>query len=112
MIARRSMAKALLLLALAASVHAADQWKISVVSLAASQAADAASSYGYPEANRLYGARFAGRWIAIKAGIAVATPLIESRMMRRHPGLRKAFALFNFGTAAATAAAAAYNATD
>ena len=87
-------------------------WKVSVAAFVAMQAADTATSYGYPEANALYGARFGTRGVAIKALIAVAVPLVERRIVRRHPNLERAFTAANLGVAGATARAVVYNARD
>ena len=87
-------------------------WKVSVAAFVAMQAADAATSYGYPEANALYGQRFGARGIAIKALIAVAVPLVERRIVRRHPSLERAFTAANLGVAGATSRAVIYNARD
>lgn len=88
------------------------KWKVSIAALVATQTADAITSYGYPEANALYGQRFGARGIAIKALIAVAVPLIERRIIRLHPNLERAFAAANLGVAGATSRAVIYNARD
>ena len=87
-------------------------WKISVGIFAAMQAADAGTSYGYREANPLYGQQFGARGIALKALIAVAVPLVERRIVRHHQGAERAFTALNFGLAGATSRAVIYNARD
>lgn len=87
-------------------------WKVSVSVFAAMQAADAGTSYGYREANPIYGQRFGARGIALKALIAVAVPFVERRIIRHHQGTERAFTALNFGLSGATSRAVIYNARD
>lgn len=75
--------------------------RISWGALLAGSAADAASSWGRPEANPLLGARFGGRSAAIKFGLTGAVIVAEHFIARKHPEFEKQFAIGNFVAASA-----------
>ena len=88
-------------------------WKYSLGALAASHAADVASSWGAMEGNSL--ARSANgrfdprRGIALKAGLFIGIAVSQRIVLKRWPEAHKPFALANVGMAATTAAVAGRN---
>jgi hypothetical protein len=75
-------------------------WRSSLAVLAAGNAIDTASSYGYGEANSLLrssNGRFEARGIALKASLVGAAAAVEYLVLRRTHGVRwtRLFAWFN-----------------
>jgi len=96
----------LLILLLAGSLLSAEQiprmWKWSAIALAGATTADAVSSWGGVEVNPILAGRdrrFGARGVAIKAGIAAGTLIMQWAIMKRHPKAAKAFSYVNFGIA-------------
>jgi hypothetical protein len=88
------------------------QWAISLAPLFASEALDAASSYGMRELNPLlagsnggFGMKAAG----IKFGVVGALAGAEYFMVRKHPASAKFFTIVNWVTAGATTGLAVHN---
>jgi hypothetical protein len=83
----------------------------SVATLAASGAADVASSCR-PEANALLagpGSTFGGGSVAIKLGLVGSSILLERLVLRHRPDLYRRVAWLNFGIAGAQAAVVRHN---
>lgn len=86
-------------------------WVASLVTLVASNAADAASSWGRMEANPLLASsngRFGAKALSIKFGLTAAVAIPEI-IFRKHADLKRVFALGNFTDSAAFGAAAIHN---
>jgi|SRR5690348_7911253 len=88
------------------------QWAISLAPLLASEALDAASSYGMRELNPLlagsnggFGMKAAG----IKFGVVGALAAAEYFVVRKHPASAKFFTIVNWVTAGATTGLAVHN---
>ena len=84
----------------------------SLAMLAASGAADAASSWRRPEANPVMagpGSTFGGGSVAIKLGLVGSSVLLERLVLRHRPGLYRRVAWLNFGIAGARAAVVRHN---
>ena len=88
-------------------VHAT--WEISTAALIASHALDSASSWGRPEANPLMGRTFGPRGLGVKVAAVGGLVLVEHRTIRRYPGARRRFAVFNLVCTAAVSAVAIRN---
>jgi len=87
-------------------------WKVSLAPLLASQAFDAASSYGMRELNPALSTadgRFGVKSTAIKFGATAALIGVEYLVIRKHPRAASAFAKFNWATGIVTAGFAAHN---
>jgi len=87
-------------------------WQLSLVPVAASQAADMYSSYGLRELNpALAGSnqKFGNQSALIKLGIAGALVGVEYLIVRKHPGATKLLWKLNLASAAVTGATAAHN---
>jgi hypothetical protein len=86
-------------------------WKISIASMLAASAWDAASSMGKVERNPLLASSdgtFGAKGIGIKFGLAGAS-LVPQLLLRNHKELRKVFAIANFVDAGIFAGVAAHN---
>ena len=84
----------------------------SVAMLAASGAADVASSWHRPEANPVMagpGSTFGTGSLAIKLGLVGSSILLERLVLRHRPDLYRRVAWMNFGIAGAQAAVARHN---
>jgi hypothetical protein len=84
----------------------------SVATLAASGAADVASSWRRPEANPVLagpGSTFGGGSVAIKLGLVGSSILLERLVLRHRPDLYRRVAWLNFGIAGAQAAVVGHN---
>ena len=84
----------------------------SVATLAASGAADVASSWRRPEANPVMagpGSTFGGGSVAIKLGLVGSSILLERLVLRHRPDLYRRVAWLNFGIAGAQAAVVRHN---
>jgi hypothetical protein len=87
-------------------------YRWSVALLALSSAADAASSWGGPEANPVLakpGSAFGAGSIAIKLGLVGSCFALEHLTLRRHPELRRRISWMNIGVAAGQAAIVGHN---
>ena len=86
-------------------------WKISIASMLAASAWDAASSMGKVERNPLLAGSdgtFGAKGIGIKFGLAGAS-LVPQLLLHNHKKLRKVFAIANFVDAGIFAGVAAHN---
>jgi hypothetical protein len=92
----------------------ADSWKWSLVTVAAVNVADTASSLrcqsspGVQEQNPLYG-QFNGRAVGIKAGLVGGQTAVQWLIVRKWPKSRRFLTVLNFGQSAAPAWAAVHN---
>ena len=86
-------------------------YRWSVVAVVAANALDVASSWQQMEANPVLGAnsRFGARAVAIKAGFAGGSLLIEHWALRKNPKLYRKFAWLNFSVAGGLGVTASYN---
>lgn len=87
-------------------------WKRSLIAVAASQALDAASSYGMRELNPLLASpeeRFGARAISIKLGATATIVVVESLIVKKYPGAARLLSRLNWSSAALTAGFAAHN---
>lgn len=103
-------------LVLAPQVHCESSgkkiFKWSVAALLAANAADAASSWGQPEANRLLAGprgRFDSRGLSIKLGVVGAIVVGEIVLVRHHPQAATRLGFVNFSTAGLTGSIAVHN---
>jgi hypothetical protein len=88
------------------------QWSISLAPLFASEALDAASSYGMRELNPLLAGSNGGfgmKATAIKFGVVGALAGGEYFIVRKHPASAKFFTIVNWVTAGATTGLAVHN---
>ena len=88
------------------------QWAISLAPLFASEALDAASSYGLRELNPLLAGSNGGfgmKATAIKFGVVGALAGAEYLIVRKHPVSAKYFTIVNWVTAGATSGLAVHN---
>jgi hypothetical protein len=88
------------------------QWAISLAPLFASQALDAASSYGMRELNPLLASPDGGfgmKATSIKFGVIGALAASEYFLVRKYPRSAKVFTIVNWTTAGATGALAIHN---
>ncbi len=88
------------------------QWAISLAPLFASEALDAASSYGMRELNPLLAGSNGGfgmKATAIKFGVVGALAGAEYFVVRKHPASAKLFTIVNWVTAGATTGLAVHN---
>ena len=86
------------------------RWSMAV--LAASGAADVASSWRRPEANPVVagpGSTFGAGSVAIKLGLMGSSFLLERLVLRHRPDLYRRIAWMNFGIAGAQAAVVRHN---
>lgn len=87
-------------------------WALSLAPLFASQALDAASSYGMRELNPLLAGSdgsFGMKATGIKFGVTGALAGAEYLVVRRHPASAKFFTMVNWVTAGATTGLAVHN---
>ena len=88
------------------------QWAISLAPLFASQALDAASSYGMLELNPLLASpngSFGMKATTIKFGVVGALAATEYFVVRKYPRSAKVFTIVNWTAAGATSALAIHN---
>jgi len=88
------------------------QWAISLAPLFASQALDAASSYGMRELNPLLASPDGGfgmKATSIKFGVIGALAATEYFLVKKYPRSAKVFTIVNWATAGATSALAVRN---
>ncbi|MEO8048875.1 MAG: hypothetical protein ABI833_00545 [Acidobacteriota bacterium] len=88
------------------------QWAISLAPLFASQALDAASSYGKRELNPVLAGSNGGfgmKATGIKFGVVGALVGAESFIVKKHPTAAKFFTIVNWVTAGATTSLAVHN---
>jgi len=88
------------------------QWAISLAPLFASEALDAASSYGLRELNPLLAGSDGGfgmKATTIKFGVIGALAGAEYLVVRKHPASAKFFTIVNWVTAGATTGLAVHN---
>jgi hypothetical protein len=88
------------------------QWAISLAPLFASQALDAASSYGMRELNPLLAGSNGGfgmKATTIKFGVIGALAGAEYLIVRKHPASAKFFTIVNWVTAGGTTGVAVHN---
>ena len=88
------------------------QWAISLAPLFASEALDAASSYGMREVNPLLAGSNGGfgmKATTIKFGVVGALAGAEYFVVRKHPASAKFFTIVNWVTAGATTGLAVHN---
>ena len=88
------------------------QWAISLAPLFASQALDAASSYGMRELNPLLASPDGGfgmKATSIKFGVIGALAATEYFLVRKYPRSAKVFTIVNWATSGATSALAVHN---
>jgi hypothetical protein len=88
------------------------QWSISLAPLFASQALDAASSYGMRELNPLLASPDGGfgmKATSLKFGVIGALATTEYFLVRKYPRSAKVFTIVNWTTAGATSALAVHN---
>jgi hypothetical protein len=88
------------------------QWAISLAPLFASEALDAASSYGMRELNPLLAGSNGGfgmKATAIKFGVVGALAGAEYFVVRKHPASAKLFTIVNWVAAGATTGLAVHN---
>lgn len=86
------------------------RWSVAI--LAASGAADVASSWRRPEANPVLagpGSTFGVGSVAIKLGLVGSSFLLQRLVLRHHPDLYRQVAWMNFGIAGAQAAVVRHN---
>ena len=86
------------------------RWSVAV--LAASSAADAASSWRRPEANPVLagsGSTFGAGSVAVKLGLVGSSFLLERLVLRHRPDLYRRVAWLNFGIAGALGAVVRHN---
>lgn len=91
-------------------------YMMSLVSLTGAAAADMSTSWGRVELNPVLTpgstqGRFGWQAAAIKLGVTATSLLIQRRMIRHRPELKKTFAVTNFITAGAMSAVAVRNAS-
>src|SRR5690349_14781730 len=89
-------------------------WMWSLIALAAGNFADAQSSWGAPEANRLLASpqgRFGWRGVGIKVGLQAPLVGFQLWQAHKHPSDRmyKAYSITNFAVGAGFGAAAIHN---
>ncbi len=87
-------------------------WKFSLAPLVASQALDAASSYGMRELNPLLASSnggFEAKAMSIKLGIAAAAVGVEYLIVRKHPSAARPLARLNWTTGIVTTGFAVHN---
>jgi hypothetical protein len=87
-------------------------YRRSVAILAASSAADVASSWRRPEANPVVagpGSSFGAGSVAIKLGLVASSFLLERLILRNRPDLYRHVAWMNFGIAGAQGAVVRHN---
>src|ERR1017187_7374759 len=85
-------------------------WSVAI--LAASSAADVASSWRRPEANPVLaspGATFGAGSVAIKLGLVGSSYLLERLVLRHRPDLHRRVAWLNFGIAGVQGAVVQHN---
>jgi len=88
------------------------QWAISLAPLFASEALDAASSYGMREVNPLLASPNGGfgmKATGIKFGVIGALAGVEYVLVKKYPRSAKVFTIVNWTTAGATTAMAVHN---
>ncbi len=88
------------------------QWAISLAPLFASQALDAASSYGMRELNPLLASPdggFGKKATTLKFGVIGALAASEYFLVRKYPRSAKVFTIVNWATSGATSALAVHN---
>jgi hypothetical protein len=88
------------------------QWAISLAPLFASQALDAASSYGMRELNPLLASPNGGfgmKATGIKFGVIGALAGVEYLLVKKYPRSAKVFTIVNWTTAGATTGLAVHN---
>lgn len=86
-------------------------WTWSLAALAASTAADVATSIGHQELNPVLGrSRFGGRQIGIKVGIVGGSALLQTLILKRRPHYATGLAYGNITAGALTGAVAVSNA--
>lgn len=88
------------------------QWGISLAPLFASQALDAASSYGMRELNPLLASPDGGFGVkatGLKFGVIGALAVTEYFLVRKYPRSARVFTIVNWTTAGATSALAIHN---
>jgi hypothetical protein len=86
------------------------RWSLAI--LAASSAADAASSWNLPEANPMLatpGSKFGAGSAAIKLGLLGSAFLLEHLVVSHHPELYRRVAWLNFGLSGALGAVVQHN---
>ena len=86
------------------------RWSVAI--LAASSAADVASSWHRPEANPVVagsGSTFGAESVAIKLGLVGSSFLLERLVLRHRPDLYRHVAWLNFGVAGALGAVVQHN---
>ena len=86
------------------------RWSVAI--LAASSAADVASSWRRPEANPVVagpGSSFGAGSVAIKLGLVASSFLLERLILRNRPDLYRHVAWMNFGIAGAQGAVVRHN---
>ncbi len=86
-------------------------WKISIATMLASTAFDAASSWGKSEQNPLLqssNGTFGAKGVAVKASLA-GVSLVPQLIFRKNKELRKIFTIINFGDTAMFTAIASHN---
>ena len=86
------------------------RWSVAI--LAASSAADVASSWRRPEANPVVagpGSSFGAGSVAIKLGLVASSFLLERLILRNRPDLYRHVAWMNFGIAGAQGAVVGHN---
>jgi hypothetical protein len=87
-------------------------YAISFLTLTAMQVADAATSYGRPEANPILAngsGRFGGRALGVKAGMVGGLEVAQLFMMRKNPSHAKRMAIVNFAASAALSFVVVHN---
>jgi len=88
------------------------QWAISLAPLFASQALDAASSYGMRELNPLLASPDGGfgmKATSLKFGVIGALAATEYFLVKKYPRSAKVFTIVNWATSGATSALAVHN---
>lgn len=91
--------------------RSATVWKISIATMLAATAFDAASSWGKSEQNPLLrssNGTFGAKGLAVKASLA-GISLVPQLIFRNNMGLRKIFTIINFGDTAMFTAIGAHN---
>ncbi|MFZ0593634.1 MAG: hypothetical protein WAM39_24455 [Bryobacteraceae bacterium] len=86
-------------------------WKISIATMLAATAFDAASSWGKSEQNPLLessNGTFGAKGLAVKASLA-GVSLVPQLIFRKNKDLRKIFTIINFGDTAMFTAIASHN---
>ena len=87
-------------------------WKISLAPLVASQALDAASSYGMRELNPLLASSnggFEAKALGIKLGLTATAVGVEYLIVRKHAGAARGLSALNWAMGAVTAGLAVHN---